>query len=140
MGQDAQGVAARTRRQRYEAWRSAHIGARGPRRVLWRVAVALAGSLLVVGGLALIPLPGPGWVIVFVGLGVLASEFAWAEHLLRRTRRLVDFGTATLRRQPRAIRAATAIACVLVVVVVLLELARLWGAPSWLPDGLPLVG
>ncbi len=26
------------------------------------------------------PLPGPGWAIVFVGLGMLALEFKWAEN------------------------------------------------------------
>ncbi len=41
-------------------------------------------------GLALVPLPGPGWLIVFLGLGVLATEFTWAE-------RLLDFGRRTLR-------------------------------------------
>jgi len=41
-------------------------------------------------GLALVPLPGPGWVIVFLGLGIMATEFAWAE-------RLLDFGRRTLR-------------------------------------------
>ena len=128
-----------TRRQRYEAWRAAHIGERGPRRILWRIGVALVGALLLVGGLALVPLPGPGWVVVFVGLGVLATEFAWAEHLLRRARRLVNEGTAALRRQPPLVRGAVAVGCVLVVMAVLVGLARIWGAPSWLPEGLPLV-
>ena len=41
-------------------------------------------------GLVLVPFPGPGWLIVFLGLAVLASEFAWAE-------RLLDFGRAKLR-------------------------------------------
>jgi uncharacterized protein (TIGR02611 family) len=132
-------VTVLTRRQRYEAWRTAHIGERGPRRVLWRVGVALVGALLVVGGLALVPLPGPGWVIVFVGLGVLATEFAWAEHLLRRARGLANSGTAGLRRQSPLVRVAVAVGCVLVVIAVLVGCARIWGAPSWLPKGLPLV-
>jgi uncharacterized protein (TIGR02611 family) len=38
--------------------------------------------VITLGGLAAIPLPGPGWAIVFVGLGMLALEFKWAENLM----------------------------------------------------------
>lgn len=47
-----------------------------------RIAVAIIGFGMVIGGLLLIPLPGPGWAIVFAGLAVLATEFVWAERLL----------------------------------------------------------
>lgn len=47
-----------------------------------RIAVALIGGGMVIGGILLIPLPGPGWAIVFAGLAVLATEFVWAERLL----------------------------------------------------------
>ena len=33
-------------------------------------------------GILAIPYPGPGWAIVFVGLGILATEFDWARRLL----------------------------------------------------------
>jgi uncharacterized protein (TIGR02611 family) len=36
-------------------------------------------------GIIMIPLPGPGLLVVAVGLAILALEFAWAEHLLERT-------------------------------------------------------
>lgn len=32
-------------------------------------------------GIALIPYPGPGWLVVFAGLGLLATEFAWAHRV-----------------------------------------------------------
>jgi uncharacterized protein (TIGR02611 family) len=41
-----------------------------------RAAVALAGFVVVLAGLAMIPLPGPGLLIVAVGLAILALEFA----------------------------------------------------------------
>jgi uncharacterized protein (TIGR02611 family) len=56
----------------------------------YRLVVGIVGGLIVVLGLALVPLPGPGWLIVFLGLGILATEFTWAE-------RLLDFGRRTLR-------------------------------------------
>lgn len=46
--------------------------------VAWRLGVALVGALVVVTGIVLIPLPGPGWLIVFLGLSILATQFAWA--------------------------------------------------------------
>jgi uncharacterized protein (TIGR02611 family) len=60
--------------------RERHIQHSKPYRVMF-VIVAFA---VVLGGLALVPLPGPGWAIVFVGLGMLALEFKWAENLMEK--------------------------------------------------------
>jgi len=51
-----------------------------------RVLVAVAGTLLVLVGLVLLVLPGPGIVIVLAGLAVLGTEFAWARRALFFTR------------------------------------------------------
>jgi uncharacterized protein (TIGR02611 family) len=53
---------------------------------LYRTGVAVVGGSVVALGAVLIPLPGPGWLIVFIGLSILASEFAWAERLLHYAR------------------------------------------------------
>ncbi len=42
---------------------------------------------LVVGGLAMLVLPGPGFLVIIGGLAVLATEFAWAAYLLDNARR-----------------------------------------------------
>jgi len=47
-----------------------------------RVAVAVVGAALVLAGLAMFVLPGPGILVVILGLAVLATEFVWAERLL----------------------------------------------------------
>jgi uncharacterized protein (TIGR02611 family) len=56
------------------------------RRALARAArlttVAVVGLALVVAGIILMPLPGPGLLVVIAGLAVLATEFAWARRLL----------------------------------------------------------
>jgi uncharacterized protein (TIGR02611 family) len=70
-------------------------------RIAWRVAIAILGLLIVVAGVILLPLPGPGWLIIFVGLGVWAMEFAWAERLLSRARRFVRRWTAWVLGRPR---------------------------------------
>lgn len=61
-------------------WRE-RIRANVHTRRVYRAAVAVAGLLVVLAGLALVPLPGPGWVVVFVGVAIWASEFAWAARL-----------------------------------------------------------
>jgi uncharacterized protein (TIGR02611 family) len=50
----------------------------------YRIAFMILAFVIVLGGLALVPLPGPGWAIVFVGLGMLALEFEWAEKLMEK--------------------------------------------------------
>ena len=50
----------------------------------YRVAFTVAAFVITLGGLAAIPLPGPGWAIVFLGLGMLALEFKWAENLMEK--------------------------------------------------------
>lgn len=56
---------------------------------LRRVVVSVIGGTILLMGLAMLVLPGPGWLTIFAGLGVLATEFAWARWLLRRARREV---------------------------------------------------
>lgn len=43
--------------------------------------VFLLGFTVVGAGIVLLPLPGPGWVIIFLGFAILASEFEFAERV-----------------------------------------------------------
>ncbi len=54
---------------------------------LYRVVITVLGGLIVIIGLILVPLPGPGWLIVFLGLTVLGSEYHWARRMLGWLRR-----------------------------------------------------
>ena len=60
---------------------------RGALRLARRALIVVLGSATVVVGLLLIPLPGPGSLIVFLGISLLGREFAWARRLSRRARR-----------------------------------------------------
>ncbi|SDQ85753.1 PGPGW domain-containing protein [Quadrisphaera sp. DSM 44207] len=51
-----------------------------------RIAVTVVGAVLLLIGVALMVLPGPGILLIVAGLAVLASEYAWARRLLRRAR------------------------------------------------------
>jgi uncharacterized protein (TIGR02611 family) len=44
-------------------------------RTAYKVAIGVIGILVVIIGIILIPLPGPGWLIVFLGLALLGTEF-----------------------------------------------------------------
>lgn len=55
---------------------------------LRRIAVAVAGGTVLAIGAALLILPGPALVVIPVGLGILALEFAWARRWLRKARAL----------------------------------------------------
>ncbi len=47
-----------------------------------KVAVLIVGVAVVLAGVALLALPGPGVLVIIVGLVVLATEFEWAQRLL----------------------------------------------------------
>ncbi|TMK77520.1 MAG: TIGR02611 family protein [Actinobacteria bacterium] len=66
-----------------------------------RAAAVFAGFVVVLAGLAMIPLPGPGLLVTAVGLAVLALEFAWAERLLERTVDRMGQASETVRRASR---------------------------------------
>lgn len=54
-----------------------------------RVARMTLGFFVVILGIILMPLPGPGWLIVAGGLTILAKDVAWADRALRYIRKKV---------------------------------------------------
>jgi uncharacterized protein (TIGR02611 family) len=50
-----------------------------------RLAVTVLGFSVLGAGVAMLALPGPGVVVILLGLALLATEFAWAERALNRT-------------------------------------------------------
>jgi uncharacterized protein (TIGR02611 family) len=40
------------------------------------------GFTLLAAGVVMLVTPGPGWIVIFFALGVLAAEFVWARRLL----------------------------------------------------------
>lgn len=48
--------------------------------------IALVGGTVLLIGIAMIVLPGPAILVIPAGLGILAIEFAWARHWLKRVR------------------------------------------------------
>ena len=88
-------------------WGSAHERVRATRagRLTLRIAIGIVGALVIVIGLVLVPLPGPGWLIVLAGLAILSLEFAWAQRLIHFTRTQLERWWHWLGRQHWTVRA-----------------------------------
>jgi len=71
---------------------------------VYRILVAIVGTAILVVGIIMIPAPGPGWLVVFLGLGVLGTEFAWARRLLEYGRRQFRRWTDWIKRQSLLLR------------------------------------
>jgi uncharacterized protein (TIGR02611 family) len=101
---------------------------------IYRIIVALVGGAIVVGGLALVPLPGPGWLIVFVGLALLATEFVWAARVEKFARDRVRAWTQWLGRQSILVRIMVGVLTFAFVAAVLYGVFAIVGVPGWIPD------
>lgn len=53
-----------------------------------RVIVSVVGASVLLIGIALLVLPGPAFVVIPLGLAILATEYAWARRWLKKARRL----------------------------------------------------
>jgi tellurite resistance protein TerC len=71
-----------------------------------RTIVGTLGGLVLLVGVALIFLPGPAFVVIPLGLAILATEFAWARHYLLKAR-----GYFEKAREKAARRKTTASDC-----------------------------
>lgn len=61
--------------------RREHVRSKPTLNAVYRVGLAVFGGLVVAAGIVMIPSPGPGWLVVFAGLGILATEFHWAHRI-----------------------------------------------------------
>jgi uncharacterized protein (TIGR02611 family) len=98
-------------------------------RLVWRIGVGIVGGAVLATGIVLIPYPGPGWLVVFAGLAILAVEFPWARRVLDFARAKYDAWVAWLKRQNLFVRLLVLAFTGLIVVTTL-----------WLLNAFALVG
>lgn len=55
-----------------------------------RLVRIVAGFGLLAAGVAMLALPGPGWLTIAAGLAILAREFEWARRLLNRVKAIAN--------------------------------------------------
>jgi uncharacterized protein (TIGR02611 family) len=64
--------------ERLEARRAEHL----ERGRFYRFLFALAGGIVLLGGVIMLVTPGPAFVLIPIGLAMLSLEFVWAERML----------------------------------------------------------
>lgn len=67
-----------------------------------KIVVLVIGTTVLLFGIALIVLPGPAFVVIPIGLAILALEFAWAKRLLDRIKDKVQAAKESLVGTPPA--------------------------------------
>src|SRR5436309_8228998 len=71
-------------------------------KIVRRVIVTVIGATVLLIGIALLVLPGPAFVVIPVGLAILATEYAWARRWLKRARQIAsDAVSGRERATPR---------------------------------------
>lgn len=65
-------------------------------RVAKRIIVAVIGGTVTLIGIALVVLPGPAFIVIPIGLSILATEFLWAKRWLKRVRQMATRFTSKL--------------------------------------------
>ena len=115
------------------AWR-ARIKGKPTTRRIYRLVVGVVGVAIVLLGIVLLPAPGPGWAIIFVGLAVLASEFEKAQRLLDFAKRHVHRWTTWMGRQHLVVRVLVGLAILAFVLAIFWGYFAVMGVPTWLPD------
>jgi uncharacterized protein (TIGR02611 family) len=58
--------------------------------LIWRIFIGVVGGLVTVLGAVFLFAPGPGLLVLLAGLGILATEFAWASSAIRKTKSLAQ--------------------------------------------------
>jgi uncharacterized protein (TIGR02611 family) len=73
------------------------------RHVLIRLGTIVVGFVVLLGGLAMMILPGPGIVGILAGLGILSRELPWAERVMEYVKKRAKLDE--LKEQPRWVQA-----------------------------------
>jgi uncharacterized protein (TIGR02611 family) len=59
-------------------------------KIVRRVIVSVVGATVLLIGVALLVLPGPAFIVIPIGLAILATEYAWARRWLKKVRQLAS--------------------------------------------------
>jgi len=79
-------------------------------RQLTRAARIFSGFFLIIAGIAMLALPGPGWAAIALGLALLAPHFRWADAALTRLKKAGNDGAAIVRGWWRRFRTGSSAA------------------------------
>ncbi len=93
-----------------------------------RALIVAGGFTVLLGGVAMLVLPGPAFAVIPIGLGILSLEFVWAERLLEHALEQAERAKASAKRRTPAERAmiVTAVVCAAAAAI---AAAVLWDIP-----------
>ncbi|GAA4618688.1 TIGR02611 family protein [Saccharopolyspora hordei] len=117
-------------RERLAAFRE-RVRARPGYNLAYRIGIGVIGGLVLIAGILMIPYPGPGWLVVFAGLGILATEFHWAGRVNAFAKRHYRRWLRWLARQHPATKLAVMGGTCLIVLVTLWMLGLFGTVGSW---------
>lgn len=103
---------------------------------VYRIVVFLAGLVVVLVGLALIPFPGPGWLIVIGGLAIWATEFERAQRVLEFVKSKVRAWEQWVKRQNPVVKVVLGLVGIAFIAAILWLTFHYSGIPGFFPDGL----
>ena len=95
---------------------------------VYRGMFVVVGLVVTLGGIAMLALPGPAFVVIPIGLAILSLEFAWAERLLERALIKGDEAKRKAAQASRAQKLLSAAAVVLGVAAAITAVI-LWDIP-----------
>ena len=58
--------------------------------LVWRAFIGVVGGSVTILGAVFLFAPGPGLLVLLAGLGILATEFAWASTAIRKTKSIAQ--------------------------------------------------
>lgn len=95
----------------------------------WRGIILVVGLTMVGIGIFFLLFPGPGWAVIFFGLIVLATEYAWAQRMLHPVRQFSSHLTRLfVSNEYRAKRSNVILVVTIVIVVLAYMYWAKWGA------------
>ena len=117
---------AQRMKERLAERREAHVR----RSRMYRTGFAIVGATVTLAGIAMLVTPGPAFVVIPIGLAMLALEFAWAERLLDRALDQAEIASRKAAETTRTQRILGAIATVLAIAA---------AVTAWLAWEIPLI-
>ncbi|WP_432504346.1 TIGR02611 family protein [Kineococcus arenarius] len=128
------------RHGRAERWRSTLRARRERLRAdahanrVYRTAVGVVGTAVALLGLVMVPLPGPGWLVVFLGLAILGTEFATARRVHRFAHRQVHRWTQWMARRSWSTRIGLGAGAAAAAGALAWGYLAWQGVPAWSPE------
>lgn len=123
-------------------WVGRFLAARGRVRrsrggtITWKVVVTVVGVAVIIAGVVMLAVPGPGWATVLLGLAILSTEFEWAARWRRWVVRRLTGAAHRVQGFPRWLRVVTwALVGLGLLALGYLTLVVV-GVPDWVPEGL----